>query len=196
MRLVVLQEFCESSRRYCPPGEKGTPGHPGNPGLKGDKGERGDRGFPGEPGSIGPHGPQGMPGLLGPKGQYCPVLRNMAEDGAFLLRRMAAEGVAWHLARTYGVASFFETQPKDSLLLLVIPIIAKMGGTAVEASMITFAGRHKKVNRVHQAHLVWMDATVFPASQAWTAFRAGTVSTGCPDATGTTGHLGYPEDRV
>ncbi|XP_037512660.1 uncharacterized protein LOC119389458 [Rhipicephalus sanguineus] len=67
--LVVLQEFCESSRRYCPPGEKGTPGHPGNPGLKGDKGERGDRGFPGEPGSIGPHGPQGMPGLFGPKGE-------------------------------------------------------------------------------------------------------------------------------
>lgn len=67
--LVVLQEFCESSRRYCPPGEKGTAGHPGNPGLKGDKGDRGDRGFPGEPGTIGPHGPQGMPGLLGPKGE-------------------------------------------------------------------------------------------------------------------------------
>lgn len=67
--LPVLQEFCLSTRRHCPPGQQGLPGYPGLPGNKGDKGDRGDRGFPGEPGPSGPHGPQGMPGLPGTKGQ-------------------------------------------------------------------------------------------------------------------------------
>ncbi|XP_074600252.1 uncharacterized protein LOC141854466 isoform X2 [Brevipalpus obovatus] len=75
--LPVLQEYCLSSKQYCPAGEAGPPGNPGFPGNKGDRGEPGEKGShgprgltgpPGLPGYPGPKGDQGVPGLDGREG--------------------------------------------------------------------------------------------------------------------------------
>ncbi|XP_024944427.1 uncharacterized protein LOC107271414 isoform X2 [Cephus cinctus] len=56
----AIQDFCRSSRDYCPPGL------PGVPGLVGP---RGIPGLPGIPGPVGPTGFPGRPGVPGPKGE-------------------------------------------------------------------------------------------------------------------------------
>ncbi|KAK2713866.1 hypothetical protein QYM36_009677, partial [Artemia franciscana] len=67
--VFALQEFCEATKFYCPPGPIGPPGQPGPPGERGHRGERGDRGLPGEMGPRGLLGPIGPPGPTGSKGE-------------------------------------------------------------------------------------------------------------------------------
>lgn len=67
--LAVLQDFCFSTKEFCPPGHPGPPGIAGIPGLKGERGQAGERGLPGDPGPPGLAGRPGGPGPLGPKGE-------------------------------------------------------------------------------------------------------------------------------
>ncbi|XP_013794852.2 uncharacterized protein LOC106478823 [Limulus polyphemus] len=67
--LPVLEEYCQSTREFCPPGTPGPPGNPGNPGLKGEKGDKGKIGFTGNTGPRGPQGFSGITGPIGPKGE-------------------------------------------------------------------------------------------------------------------------------
>ncbi|XP_018050789.1 PREDICTED: uncharacterized protein LOC108688834 [Atta colombica] len=55
----VIENFCRSSAKYCPPGLPGAPGNPGPPG---------EQGLPGVPGMEGPKGPPGQPGHPGARG--------------------------------------------------------------------------------------------------------------------------------
>lgn len=69
--LPVLQEYCLSSKQYCPASEPGPPGPHGLKGNKGDRGPLGDKGSEGIRGPLGPPGRQGIkgePGLDGREG--------------------------------------------------------------------------------------------------------------------------------
>ncbi|XP_077274980.1 uncharacterized protein LOC143904292 isoform X2 [Temnothorax americanus] len=67
----VIENFCRSSAKYCPPGLPGAPGNPGTPGepgLPGARGMDGLKGPPGHPGVRGPKGDIGPPGFDGRDG--------------------------------------------------------------------------------------------------------------------------------
>lgn len=63
-----MQDFCSSTKDYCPPGAPGAQGPLGKAGPQGPMGHKGEKGIQGDQGVRGPVGPFGPPGPKGPKG--------------------------------------------------------------------------------------------------------------------------------